>query len=149
MSDTRSIKVRHFSQFICASFFSVYHLSYPFWIIFTCQGSSDWWILVGRLKIPRAYHTPEVLLQIWHFHNPLTSDTDYTNHIWNKAHRCTRSWQTLQAPDTAYLILACHYIKYYIYISILPNFTNIGFPLPAIVPEIRLKSNSPDITQIQ
>ena len=31
------------------------HTSDPFWIISTCQGSSDRWILVGRLKIPRAY----------------------------------------------------------------------------------------------
>lgn len=47
MSGTRSMKVRHF--------FVIYYLSYLFWIIFTFQGSSDWWILVGRLKIPRAY----------------------------------------------------------------------------------------------
>jgi len=31
-------------------------MSVPFWIIFTFQGSSDRWILVGRLWIPRAYH---------------------------------------------------------------------------------------------
>ena len=47
MSGTRSIKVCHF--------FIIYYLSYPFWIIFTCHGSSDRWILVGRLRIPRAY----------------------------------------------------------------------------------------------
>jgi len=40
--------VRHFSN--------SYYTSVLFWIIFTSQGSSDRWILVGRLKIPRAYY---------------------------------------------------------------------------------------------
>ena len=38
-----------------APIFIIYYFSYLFWIIFTFQSSSNRWILVGRLMIPRAY----------------------------------------------------------------------------------------------
>ena len=37
-------------------FFKSYYTSVLLWIIFTFQGSTDRWILVGKLKIPRAYY---------------------------------------------------------------------------------------------
>ena len=40
-------------------FFSKFITSIPFWIISTCQSSSDRWSLVGKLKIPRAYKFPK------------------------------------------------------------------------------------------